>query len=142
MLATHADWDHVCGIAAFPEAVAAMGERTAAIVQGGAPAELIERRAEEHAIAVAGPPRVNSAFEVGTAQRLGRIIVETFALAGHTPDGAAFRVRALDLLAVGDHLSLAPGLKFTVPLTGLEPVLSALRGRRVNHLHHSGKLYA
>ena len=29
-----------------------------------------------------------------------------------------------------------------VPLTGLEPVLSALRGRRVNHLHHSGKLIA
>jgi hypothetical protein len=26
-----------------------------------------------------------------------------------------------------------------VPLTGLEPVLSALRGRRVNHLHYSGK---
>lgn len=29
-----------------------------------------------------------------------------------------------------------------VPLTGLEPVVSALRGRRVNHLHHSGKLFA
>jgi hypothetical protein len=28
--------------------------------------------------------------------------------------------------------------KVKVPLTGLEPVLSALRGRRVNHLHHSG----
>ena len=26
-----------------------------------------------------------------------------------------------------------------VPLTGLEPVVSALRGRRVNHLHYSGK---
>jgi hypothetical protein len=25
-----------------------------------------------------------------------------------------------------------------VPLTGLEPVVSALRGRRVNHLHYSG----
>lgn len=29
-----------------------------------------------------------------------------------------------------------------VPLTGLEPVVSALRGRRVNHLHYSGKLRA
>ena len=27
-----------------------------------------------------------------------------------------------------------------VPLTGLEPVVSALRGRRVNHLHYSGIL--
>src|ERR1043165_8929272 len=33
-------------------------------------------------------------------------------------------------------------MKEKVPLTGLEPVLSALRGRRVNHLHHSGKLVA
>ena len=31
--------------------------------------------------------------------------VETTALPGHTPDGTAYRVRALDLLAVGDHLS-------------------------------------
>jgi hypothetical protein len=29
--------------------------------------------------------------------------------------------------------------KIKVPLTGLEPVVSALRGRRVNHLHYSGK---
>ena len=28
--------------------------------------------------------------------------------------------------------------RLEVPLTGLEPVLSALRGRRVNHLHYSG----
>jgi hypothetical protein len=31
-------------------------------------------------------------------------------------------------------------LKKKIPLTGLEPVLSALRGRRVNQLHYSGKL--
>jgi glyoxylase-like metal-dependent hydrolase (beta-lactamase superfamily II) len=29
VLATHADWDHVCGIAAFPDAVATMSEGTA-----------------------------------------------------------------------------------------------------------------
>src|SRR6185503_21297604 len=29
---------------------------------------------------------------------------------------------------------------FRVPLTGLEPVVSALRGRRVNHLHYSGRI--
>ena len=32
-----------------------------------------------------------------------------------------------------------PFLKVRIPLTGLEPVVSALRGRRVNHLHYSGK---
>ena len=30
-------------------------------------------------------------------------------------------------------------LEVRIPLTGLEPVVSALRGRRVNHLHYSGK---
>jgi glyoxylase-like metal-dependent hydrolase (beta-lactamase superfamily II) len=30
VLATHADWDHVCGIAAFPDAAATMTEATAA----------------------------------------------------------------------------------------------------------------
>ena len=37
-------------------------------------------------------------------------------------------------------LILRPGSSYVrVPLTGLEPVVSALRGRRVNHLHYSGK---
>jgi hydroxyacylglutathione hydrolase len=104
-LATHADWDHVCGIAAFPDAVAAMGELTAKEVASSAPAALIEQRAEEHAISVAGPPRVDRALQIGGAYRLGPFTVETFSLPGHTPDGTAYRVRALDLLAVGDHLS-------------------------------------
>jgi glyoxylase-like metal-dependent hydrolase (beta-lactamase superfamily II) len=64
VLVTHADWDHVCGIAAFPLAVAAMGAATA-------------------------------------------FVVETIALPGHTADGTAYRIRELDLLAVGDHLSAA-----------------------------------
>ena len=37
VLATHADWDHVCGIAAFPDAVATMGAATAEIVASGEP---------------------------------------------------------------------------------------------------------
>jgi glyoxylase-like metal-dependent hydrolase (beta-lactamase superfamily II) len=105
VLATHADWDHVCGIAAFPDAVAAMGQLSAAIVVSGAPAALIERRAEEHAISVAGAPRVDRVLEPGAAYQIGPFIVETLALAGHTSDGTAYRVRTLDLLAVGDHLS-------------------------------------
>jgi len=29
VLITHGDWDHVCGIGAFPDATAVMGEETA-----------------------------------------------------------------------------------------------------------------
>ena len=45
VLATHADWDHVCGIAAFPDSVATMGAATAEIVAGGAPRERIREAA-------------------------------------------------------------------------------------------------
>jgi glyoxylase-like metal-dependent hydrolase (beta-lactamase superfamily II) len=107
VLATHADWDHVCGIAAFPDAVAAMGERTAQIVASGEPAAQIAQRAAEYGVEVPGPPRVDLALVPGAAHRIGPFTVETLALAGHTPDGTAFRVRELDLLAVGDHLSAA-----------------------------------
>jgi glyoxylase-like metal-dependent hydrolase (beta-lactamase superfamily II) len=105
VLATHADWDHVCGIAAFPDAVAAMGERTAEAVATGAPAAVIAQRAAEYDIKVAGGPRVDRVLAVGLAHRIGTFVVETIALPGHTADGTAYRVRALDVLAVGDHLS-------------------------------------
>jgi glyoxylase-like metal-dependent hydrolase (beta-lactamase superfamily II) len=105
VLATHGDWDHVCGIAAFPDAEAAMGAATAARVESGEAAARIAARAEEYGLAVAGPPRVDRRLEPGLAHRVGPFTVETLALRGHTPDGIAYRFRALDLLAVGDHLS-------------------------------------
>lgn len=104
VLATHADWDHVCGIAAFPEAAATMGEATADRVRASGAADL-ERSAGQAGITVAGPPRVDLVLRVGVAHRLGPFTVETMALPGHTPGGVAYRVRALDLLMVGDHLS-------------------------------------
>jgi len=105
VLATHADWDHVCGIAAFPDAESAMGELTTRAVESGAPAELIAKRAVEHGLEIAGAPRVDRALATGRAHRVGPFTVETLAVPGHTADGTAFRVRALGLLAVGDYLS-------------------------------------
>ena len=105
VLATHADWDHVCGIAAFPDAVAAMGPLTAQAVAGGGPAELIARRALEHDLEIVGSPRVDRTLVPGVAHRVGPFTVETIALAGHTPDGLGFRLRSPDVLVVGDHLS-------------------------------------
>jgi glyoxylase-like metal-dependent hydrolase (beta-lactamase superfamily II) len=105
VLATHADWDHVCGIAAFPDAVAAMGERSAQAVASGAPAATIVQRAADYELDIAGAPRVDRVLAAGVAHRVGPFVVETLALPGHTPDGTAYRVRALDVLAVGDHVS-------------------------------------
>jgi glyoxylase-like metal-dependent hydrolase (beta-lactamase superfamily II) len=54
---------------------------------------------------IPGEPRVDRTFEPGTALDVGPFHVETLALRGHTADGVAYRIRSLDLLAVGDHLS-------------------------------------
>ena len=105
VLVTHADWDHVCGIAAFPDAVATMGEPTAEIVAGGQPREVIGERAVTFGLTIDGEPRVDRALPVGIAHQVGPFTVETIALRGHTADGTAYRIRDLDLLAVGDHLS-------------------------------------
>ena len=105
VLVTHADWDHVCGIAAFPDAVAAMGERTAEIVASGEPRELIRKRAATYGLRIEGEPRVDRTLAAGAAHQIGPFVVETAALRGHTGDGTAYRIRELDLLAVGDHLS-------------------------------------
>lgn len=105
VLATHADWDHVCGIAAFPDAAATMGAAAAARLRARAAEATVAERAARSGVAIAGEPRVDRTFTPGAALRAGPFLVETLALAGHTPDGVAYRVRELDLLAVGDHLS-------------------------------------
>jgi glyoxylase-like metal-dependent hydrolase (beta-lactamase superfamily II) len=107
VLATHGDWDHVCGIAAFPDAEAVLGEATAERVESGEPWRRIQEAAAEYGLEVAGPPRVDRRLIAGGAYAVGPFTVETVALPGHTPDGTAFRIRSLDLLAVGDHLSTA-----------------------------------
>ena len=105
VLITHGDWDHVCGIGAFPDATVAMGEETAAKVGSGAAETSVQRAAKELGVVTSGSPRVDHAFERGKALALGPFVVETFPLVGHTPDGTGFGLRELGLLVVGDHLS-------------------------------------
>jgi glyoxylase-like metal-dependent hydrolase (beta-lactamase superfamily II) len=101
---THGDWDHICGIGAFPEATAAMGEETAErVTDGGAAA--VRRATETYGVEVPGSPRVDRAFPRGAAVALGPFVVETFPLTGHTEDGTGYRIRGHGLLIVGDHLS-------------------------------------
>ena len=104
VLITHGDWDHVCGIGAFPDAAAVVGEETAERVESSA-ADAIKRATEHYAIEVSGPPRVDRTFTRGAAVELGPFVVETFPLTGHTEDGTGYRIRDLGLLIVGDHLS-------------------------------------
>jgi glyoxylase-like metal-dependent hydrolase (beta-lactamase superfamily II) len=104
VLVTHADWDHVCGTGAFPDAVVSAGEETAETVARNA-GETLRRAAEHYGFAVAGSPRVDETFRRGSSLACGPFVVETFPLLGHTADGTGFRLRDLGLLVVGDHLS-------------------------------------
>ena len=53
-----------------------------------------------------GAPRADLVFDPGEALQVGPFTVETMALPGHTSCGAGYRVRELDLLVVGDYLSV------------------------------------
>jgi hydroxyacylglutathione hydrolase len=105
VLITHGDWDHVCGIGGFPDAVVVMGEETAAKVVSGAADRSVHRAIEAYGFVPSGSPRVDKTFARGSAVALGEFVVETFPLVGHTPDGSGFRLRELGLLVVGDYLS-------------------------------------
>jgi glyoxylase-like metal-dependent hydrolase (beta-lactamase superfamily II) len=105
VLITHGDWDHVCGIAGFPDAVAATSEETATKIATGAAEASVRRAAQSLGFVAAGPARVDATFARGAAIAAGPFVVETFPLVGHTPDGTGFRLRELGLLVVGDHLS-------------------------------------
>jgi glyoxylase-like metal-dependent hydrolase (beta-lactamase superfamily II) len=125
VLATHADWDHVCGIAAFPDAVVTMSELAAARVVSRYSDEGVAKRAAAHDMRIAGEPRVDQTFEPGVALQVGPFLVETLALPGHTPDGVAYRFTELDLLVVGDHLS-AVEFPFATSTAAYRATLAAL----------------
>src|SRR5689334_20112392 len=54
VLATHADWDHVCGHAVFPDAVVTMSEASAGRIESGEPALTIVEEARRFEVEVVG----------------------------------------------------------------------------------------
>jgi glyoxylase-like metal-dependent hydrolase (beta-lactamase superfamily II) len=110
LLVTHADWDHLLGRLAFPQAALGCAGATAARLQaelGSAQRELrrfdeeqyVERRG---ALALAGTQElpVPGHLSLGHAQEL-----ELHAAAGHTADGMAIRIPWAKVLVCGDYLS-------------------------------------
>ena len=105
VVATHGDFDHVAGIASFPDAEAVMGPRAAARVESGI---AVREMAEEGAtlgLSWPGSPRCDRILRVGRRERVGPFAFETMELEGHTDDGIGLRLRDPDVLLVGDYLS-------------------------------------
>jgi glyoxylase-like metal-dependent hydrolase (beta-lactamase superfamily II) len=105
LLVTHADWDHVCGLYAFPGVPAIMSRGAAERIASGQAAEEVARHGAAEGLSWDGAPRADLVFDPGEALQVGPFTVETMALPGHTACGAGYRVRELDVLCVGDYLS-------------------------------------
>ncbi|MGZ4173013.1 MAG: MBL fold metallo-hydrolase [Solirubrobacteraceae bacterium] len=110
LLCTHADWDHLLGRIAFPQASLGAGESSAARLSaelGQAQRELrafddehyIER---ERPLARAGVPGlpVPGRLSIGADHEL-----ELYPVAGHTSDGTAYWIPWAGVLVCGDYLS-------------------------------------
>jgi glyoxylase-like metal-dependent hydrolase (beta-lactamase superfamily II) len=110
LLCTHADWDHLLGRLAFPEASLGTGESSANRLQaepGDAQREL-RRFDDQHYVqrpkplALAGVQSlpVPGRVAIGEANEL-----ELYRADGHTVDGTAFWIPWLRVLVCGDYLS-------------------------------------
>jgi glyoxylase-like metal-dependent hydrolase (beta-lactamase superfamily II) len=136
LLVTHADWDHLLGRYAFPQASIGCGETTAARLAaepGTAQRELREFD-EQYLIDRPGPlslPGVQ-ALPVPGHCSVGERELELHPAEGHTSDGTAIRIPWAGVLVVGDYLSpgaipeLSPSISldsFLATLRRLEPLV-------------------
>ena len=105
VVATHGDFDHVAGIASFPDAEAVMGPRAAARIASGAALRDMAEEGATLGLSWPGSPRCDRVLRVGRRERVGPFEIETMELEGHTDDGIGVRLRDPDVLIVGDYLS-------------------------------------
>ena len=109
LLATHADWDHLLGRYAFPQAPLGCAETSAArlINEPGAAQRELREFDEEFYVTRPGP------LSLGASQRLpvpgqvevGSGVLEVLPADGHTSDGMAVWIPWARVLVCGDYLS-------------------------------------
>ena len=111
LLTTHADWDHLLGRIAFPQASLGCGESTAqrlAAEPGQAQRELRDFD-EEHYVDDRGPLMLAGIQSLPVPGRLalgaGDRELELHRADGHTADGTAYFIPWLETLVCGDYLS-------------------------------------
>jgi glyoxylase-like metal-dependent hydrolase (beta-lactamase superfamily II) len=109
LLATHADWDHLLGRAAFPAAPLGCAETTAArlAAEPGAAQRELRDFDERHYVDRPRPLSLGAtqALPVPGYCELGERELELHPADGHTSDGMAVWVPWADVLVCGDYLS-------------------------------------
>lgn len=137
LLATHADWDHLLGLYAFPEAALGVGETTAArlTAEPGAAARELRAFDEEYYVDRPRPFSVPGvqALPVPGYCAVGEQELELHPADGHTADGTAVWIPWARVLVAGDYLSshaipeLSPGAsidKYLATLRRFGPLLT------------------
>jgi glyoxylase-like metal-dependent hydrolase (beta-lactamase superfamily II) len=119
LLATHADWDHLLGRYAFPEAPLAGAETTAARLVNEPGAAQRELRAFDEELYVERPKPLSlpgmQQLPVPGHVEVGERELELQPADGHTADGMAIQIPWARVLVCGDYLSpveiptLSPG---------------------------------
>jgi glyoxylase-like metal-dependent hydrolase (beta-lactamase superfamily II) len=110
LLVTHADWDHLLGRMAFPEASLGMGDASAARItaEPGDAQRRLRRFDEEHYVDERRPLALAG---IQTLPVPGRVFIgddhelELHPLPGHTADGTGFWIPWARVLVCGDYLS-------------------------------------
>ena len=109
LLATHADWDHVLGRLAFPEAALGVAETTAARLRAepGDPARALREFDAEWYLERAHPLTLGAvqALPVPGHVEVGDRELELHPADGHTVDGMAVFAPWAGVLCAGDYLS-------------------------------------
>jgi len=109
LLATHADWDHLLGRLAFPEAALGCAESTAARLQAAPGAAQRELRDfdEQLYLEREHPLRLGSLQALAVPGRcgIGEVELELHRADGHTRDGMAVWIPWARVLVAGDYLS-------------------------------------
>jgi glyoxylase-like metal-dependent hydrolase (beta-lactamase superfamily II) len=107
---THADWDHLLGRYAFPDAPLGLAESSAARLRGepGAAQRELRDFDEEHYVERPGPLRLpgGQALPVPGHCALGERELELHPADGHTVDGMALWIPWASVLVCGDYLSV------------------------------------
>lgn len=140
LLATHADWDHLLGRLAFPEAALGVAESSAERLRADPGAAQRELRAFDEALYIERPRPLAlgavQALPVPGRCDIGDHELELHDAGGHTADGMALWAGWAGVLLAGDYLSaveiptIAPGggpEAYAATLERLRPLASRAR---------------
>jgi glyoxylase-like metal-dependent hydrolase (beta-lactamase superfamily II) len=135
LLVTHADWDHLLGRLAFPDAALGCSEASAGRVstEPGAAQRELRRFDEEHYVADRRPLALAGVQTLPVPGRLdlgAERELELHATPGHTSDGTAVFIPWAGVLVCGDYLSPVeiPMISPSGSVTQYQATLQHLRG--------------